>query len=82
MQVQVEQLDEMGEYELLSEHIEAWVMRSSEALMFSSSRVVSSTLPLFCGQKSFKTPLSVVQSNALLAGLGCQGPKAWTKELS
>jgi peroxiredoxin len=57
-------------------------MRSSETLMLSSSRVVSSILLLFCDQNNLSMPLLVIHNRALLEGFGCQGPKACTKELS
>ena len=57
-------------------------MRSSEDVTLSSSSEVSSMRLLFWEYSSFRKPLVVTHSRALLPGFGCQGPEAWLMEFS
>jgi len=67
---------------LFSEHIDACVTKSSEELMFTSSRLVSLNLLLFCEYRSLRVPLAVTATSALFPGLGWKGPKACTRVFS
>lgn len=67
---------------LLSEHMDACVIRSSLLLILSMSSDVSSTRLLFCEKKSFAWPFAVTHTSALFEGFGWNGPKLWMNELS